>query len=54
MIPRLPTGEVVPQTVPDNDLVFDHLGDVTLNDIELHGLPFAAFGQSQSGVKERP
>lgn len=25
--------------MPDDDLVFDHLGDVTLNHIELLGLP---------------
>jgi hypothetical protein len=40
--------------VPDDDFVFDYLGDFTLNSVELHGFRFAALGQSQSEVWGRP
>jgi hypothetical protein len=43
--PRLPTREVVPQTVSDEDFVLDDAGDGTLNFAELEGFRFAKFGQ---------
>jgi len=37
--------------MPDEDFVFDYVGDETLNLTELEGFRFSAFGQSQSRVK---